>query len=265
MFTEPIFRGYNYFVLKGKDMRLKGKVAIVTGGGRGIGRAIALGYATEGADLVLAARTKSEIEAVASEIRSLGRQAIPIVSDVSMESDVNSMVERAHAHYGRIDVLVNNAGIIDKDLKEIKDLDLVKWNEIIGINLTGAFLCSRAVIRKMIGQNSGSIINISSGLGKRGRAGYNAYSVSKAGVDRLTEILAEECRKYNIAVNSLEPGGAMKTRMIERTNSSDAPRGEILSPERMVSPAIFLAMQDSKSLTSAFIVAKEWNEKHPEF
>lgn len=247
---------------KGEGMKLKDKVAIVTGGGRGIGRAIALGYAKEGADLILAARSKSEIEAVAEEIRSLGRQATPIVTDISKESDVNNMVERAYAHYRRIDVLVNNAGVLDKDLTEIKDLELSKWNEIIEINLTGTFLCSRAVVRKMIGQNQGSIINISSGLGKRGRAGYNAYSASKAGVDRLTEILAEECRGYNIAVNSLEPGGAAKTRIIERTDPARVPKGDILSPEEMIPPAIFLAAQDSKGLTGAFIVAKEWNKKN---
>jgi len=242
-------------------MKLKDKVAIVTGGGRGIGRAIALGYAKEGADLVLISRTKSEIEAVADEIRSFGRYAISIVTDISEESDVNNMVEEAYAYYKHVDVLVNNAGILDKDLFEIKDLELSRWNKIIGINLTGTFLCSRAVIRKMISQNRGCIINISSGLGKRGRAGYNAYSASKSGVDRLTEILADECRKYNIAVNSLEPGGATKTRMLERTDPARAPKGGILSPERMVPPAIFLATQDSNSLTGTFIVANEWNAK----
>lgn len=243
-------------------MKLNGKVAIVTGGGRGIGEAIALGYAGEGADIVLCARTKSEIENVANEIRSLGRQATPIFADVSSESDVNDMVEAAYAYHRKIDVLVNNAGVIDKDLTEIKDLTLGKWNEIIGINLTGTFLCSKAVIQRMIAQNGGSIINISSGLGKRGKAGYNAYSISKAGVDRLTEILAEECRRYNIAVNSLEPGGATKTRMIERTHPIPTTYGETLSPEAMVPPAIFLATQDSKSLTGTCIVAKEWNAKH---
>ena len=243
-------------------MKLKDKVAIVTGGGRGIGRAIALGYAKEGADLILAARTKSEIEAVADEIRSLGRQAMPIVADISKELDVNNMVDKAYTCHKQIDVLVNNAAIIDKDLAEIKDLELSKWSEIIEINLTGTFLCSRAVIRKMIDRNKGSIINISSGLGKRGTTGYNAYSVSKAGVDRLTEILAEEGRKYNVAVNSIEPGGVTKTRMIERTRLVLVPEREILSPEGMVPPAVFLAMQDSKSLTGTFIVAKEWNKKH---
>ena len=105
-------------------MKLEDKVVIVTGGGRGIGRAIALGYAKEGADLVLAARTKSEIETVADEIRSLGRQAIPIVTDISKESEVNNMVEDAYTYRRQIDVLVNNAGIIDKNLTEIKNLEL---------------------------------------------------------------------------------------------------------------------------------------------
>ena len=239
-------------------MKLKDKVAIVTGGGRGIGRVISLGYAREGADFVLVARTESEIETVAEEIRSLGRQATPIVADISKEVDVNNMIERAFDNYKRIDVLVNNAGILDKDVKEIKDLELSKWHSIIETNLTGTFLCSKAVIWKMIPQNKGSIINISSGLGKRGVPGYSAYSASKSGVDRLTEILAEECKKYNIAVNSLEPGGATNTRMLERT----LPRKfeNVLSPEAMVPPAIFLATQDSKGLTGASIVAAEWNE-----
>lgn len=242
------------------NLMLKDKVAIITGSGRGIGRAIALGYAREGADLILVARTRSEIEAVANEVRSLGRQAVPIIADISKESDVNKMVEEAYNFRHKIDVLVNNAGILDKDLTEIKDLELSKWNEIIGVNLTGTFLCARAVIRKMVSQNRGSIINISSGLGKKGAAGYNAYSVSKAGVDRLTEIMAFECSKYNIAVNSLEPGGAAKTRIIERTDPTKVPK-DPLDPEIMVSPAIFLATQDSKGVTCTIIVAKDWKEK----
>lgn len=243
-------------------MQLEDKVAIVTGGGRGLGKAMALGFAREGAALVLVSRTKSEIDSVASEIRSLGRQALAIVADISKEQDVNNMVEKAYGHYKHLDILVNNAGVLDKDLTELKDLELSKWNEIVGINLTGTFLCSKAVINKMIGQNSGSIINISSGLGKKGTAGYNAYCVTKAGIDRLTEIFSAECRRYNIAVNSLEPGGASNTRMIERTDPNRVPKGEILSPEGMVKPSIFLAAQGFKGLTGEFIVASEWNAKH---
>ncbi len=242
-------------------MKLEGKVAIVTGGGRGIGRAIVIGYAKEGADLVLAARTKSEIEMVAEEIQALGRQALPIVTDISQEAEVENLVQQAYTLQRHIDVLVNNAAILDQTQTEIKDLDLETWNSILAVNLTGLFLCSRAVILRMISQHHGSIINISSGMGKKGVASFNAYSVSKAGVDRLTEILAAECHRYNIAVNSLEPGGTVKTRMIERTILGKTLRG-LLEPEVMVPPAIFLATYDANRLTGVFVKVREWNATH---
>jgi 3-oxoacyl-[acyl-carrier protein] reductase len=251
-------------------VQLEDDVVIVTGGGRGIGRTIALGYAKEGANLVLVARTKSEIEGVASEVQSLGREAVPIVADVSNEVDVNNMVDEAFDHYKRIDVLVNNAGILDRSMQEIKDLESGVWNAIIATNLTGVFLCSKAVIQKMIPQKKGSIINISSGFAVKGRAGYGAYSASKAGVERLTEVMSEECQKYNIAVNNLKPGGFVDTSIRERTPNVQARSNKAyreitssaLKPEVMVPAAIFLATQNSKGLTGATIVAVEWNKEH---
>src|SRR6266481_185950 len=146
---------------------LKGKVAIVTGGGYGIGKQIALTFARNGADLVLAARSEGPLEEAQKEVRQAGSRCLVVQADISKEADCTRIVDRTMAEFGRIDILVNNAGIAGPT-KTLTDMSLSEWNEVIDINLTGAWLASRAVIPTMQRQRSGHILNISSGAGRRG-------------------------------------------------------------------------------------------------
>jgi 3-oxoacyl-[acyl-carrier protein] reductase len=184
-------------------MKLKDKVAIVTGSGRGIGRATALELAKEGANVVATARTEEEIKRTSEEIKEFGREAISVRCDVRSSNDIKNLVRKTIEKFGRIDVLVNNAGVaIYKPLVEITEEE---WKETIDINLKGAFLCSREVLPVMVRQNSGIIVNISSGLGKIGAANFSAYCAAKFGVIGLTEALAKEVEDKGIRVYAVCP------------------------------------------------------------
>ena len=185
-------------------MRLEGKIALVTGSGRGLGRAMALALAEAGADLVVTARTKKEIEDTASHIRALGREAISVVCDVTRRSSVNHAVEKAQSRFGRIDILVNNAGLaIVKPFLEFEEKD---WKATMDTNLKSMFLYCQAVGPIMMEQGGGKIINITSVLGVKGRAGLVPYATSKGGVIQFTRNLALEWAPHNIRVNAIGPG-----------------------------------------------------------
>lgn len=242
-------------------MRLKGKVAIVTGGGRGIGREIAMLYAEEGADVTVTARSRSEIEAVAEEIKALGRRALAIVTDVREESQVNEMVHHTLGEFGKIDILVNNAGgALGTVLCSVWDLSLQQWREVLDTNLTGTFLCCKAVLPQMIKQRGGIIINVSSAMGQRGRAGFGAYSAAKFGVEGLTQVLAAELAAYNIRVNSLCPGGRVATPSILKQPS--IPNVPLLRTDIVRPLVLFLASDDSTGRTGEHFDCKEWNQEH---
>jgi 3-oxoacyl-[acyl-carrier protein] reductase len=166
--------------------RLEDKVALVTGGGRGIGRAISLGFAKEGGKLIVCGRTQSYLEEVCQEARNIGTTAIPVKADVSVEYEVESMVDEALRVFGKIDILVNNAGVAGP-LGSITDISQETWDEVLKVNLTGMFLCSRAVLKHMIERRTGNIINLSSGAGLRGaRVRSLPYAISKWGVEGFT-------------------------------------------------------------------------------
>jgi len=184
--------------------RLDGKVALVTGSGRGLGRAMALALAEAGADLVVTARTKKEIEETASHIRALGRKAVSVVCDVTRTSSVNRVVEKAQSKFGRIDILVNNAGLaIVKPFLEFEEKD---WKTTMDTNLKSMFLFCQAVGSIMMRQGGGKIINITSVLGVKGRAGMVPYATSKGGVIAFTRNLAVEWAPHHIKVNAIGPG-----------------------------------------------------------
>ena len=184
-------------------MKLEGKVVIVTGAGRGLGRELSVGFAEAGADLVLAARTLEQLEVTADRVRKAGKKALIVPTNVSDEEQVNSMVEKAIEEYGRIDVMLNNAGITSPD--SFLDISRKRWDLIIGVNLEGTFLCTKASLPKMLEQGSGMIINVSSILAKEIRFSV-AYGVTKAGLERFTLGLAREMRKNaGIAITCIRP------------------------------------------------------------
>ena len=184
---------------------LAGKVALVTGGGRGIGRAIAIAFAGAGAAVCCAARTRSEIEAVAGEIEATGGKALAVTTDVADPASVQEAVDETAARFGGLDILVINAGV-SPGRSEVAESDPARWSQTIAINLTGAYHCARAAIPHLKARGGGKIITIGSGMGHRGAPGSSAYSVSKAGLWMLTRILGQELRGDNISVNELIPG-----------------------------------------------------------
>jgi len=247
-------------------MKLKDRVAIITGAGRGIGRAIALAYAHEGADIVAVSRTISEVEETASLVRALGRYALALKVNVSRTEDVKSMVEKVLQGFSKIDILVNDAGIIGP-IGPLIENDIRLWTETINVNLIGTFICCRTVLPYMVKRRTGKIINLSGGGATSSRPRFSAYATSKAAVVRLTETLADEVRDYDIQVNAIAPG-TIKTKMLEQivaaqraagdkelTNAREITedKGDYL--ERVTNLAIFLACEDSKGLTGRLISA----------
>ncbi|WP_204988038.1 SDR family NAD(P)-dependent oxidoreductase [Sporolactobacillus pectinivorans] len=221
---------------------LSGKVAVITGAGRGIGKAIALAFANIGASIVCAARTEKEIKEVAEEIQKKGGQALAIPTDVTDLESVYAMLKKTNEDFGRIDILVVNAGInADRNLVEKSNPD--GWFQTINVNLIGAYNCAHSVIPYMK-QKGGKIITIGSGLGHRGNQGGSAYACSKAGLWMLTRILAEELWQYKISVNELIPG-PVTTSMDNNSKASvfDIESEWIKEPKDVIPLAIFLATQ----------------------
>ena len=204
------------------EMSLEGRVAIVTGGSRGIGREVALVMAEAGSDIVVAARTESDLDATVRDVRALGRQALAVPTDVCRASDVDTLVEKAVQRFGKVDVMVNNAGKLLRlasaplpnykatAFKPSRDTDSrttdEEWQSIIDTNLNGVFYCCRAIAPHMMKQRYGKIINISSTNSTMAFPLMAAYSCSKAAVNMLTRVLALEWAPYNICVNAIGPG-----------------------------------------------------------
>ncbi|MCF6094408.1 SDR family NAD(P)-dependent oxidoreductase [Microaerobacter geothermalis] len=185
-------------------MGLENKVAIVTGASKGIGKAIAEALAKRAVDVVLVARNGEELKRVAADIESLGREAVPVVADVTVEEDVHRVVENTLTHFGKIDILVNNAGI--GFFKSVKETSLEEWKRLIDTNLTGTFLFSKAVIGPMAERGQGYIVNISSDIGKWTIPNAAAYCASKYGIQGFSGALAKEVRKLGIRVGVINPG-----------------------------------------------------------
>lgn len=246
--------------------KLDSKVAIVTGASRGIGKAVAIAFAKEGAKVVVAARTEEEggrlpgtIHQTVEEVKAAGGEAIAVRTDVTDEQSVEAMVNRTIEEFGNIDVLVNNAGILFNS--NIVDTPLRRWELILRVNVTGPFLCAKAVLPKMMEQRSGSIINMSSGAASSRSPAGVPYAVTKAALERFTFGLAEEVREYNIAVNALTPG-MIKTEAAVYLQVTDDWSG--WRPPAVVGPpAIFLAIQDAKSFTGRLVHTPEFRQTWP--
>jgi NAD(P)-dependent dehydrogenase (short-subunit alcohol dehydrogenase family) len=246
-------------------MKLDGKVSIVTGGGRGIGRVISLRFASEGASVVVSGTTKENLDAVAREIRDQGGRAIAAVADVADEAMVERLVAATLEEFGRIDILINNAGIAGPTALATA-VTREDWDRTLAINLTGAFLCAKHVLPHLIEQRSGRIINITSIAGLRAYALRSPYSASKWAMIGLTRTLAEEAGRYDITVNAIAPGpvrgprieSVIRNRAAQLNRSFESVEGDYVEPtalKRMVEEddiaamALFLASEEGRNIT----------------
>lgn len=231
-------------------MRLENRVAIITGGGRGIGHATALAFAAEGADIVLAARTDSEISAVADEVQTLGKRALAIPTDVQHKAAVDAMVAQTLDTFGKVDILVNNAGVaIHNPIPKIREED---WDVTMAVNLKGVFLCTQAVFGLMCEQQSGHIVNVSSVSGKHGHVNGGAYCASKFAVVGFTETTNNEGRAHGVKASVVCPG-PVDTKM-RRDNHPDDVIEHLTLPEDVAALILFLVTQPPRAHTLETVI-----------
>ncbi|OXS61923.1 hypothetical protein B1A99_04810 [Cohnella sp. CIP 111063] len=247
-------------------MSWENKTVIVTGGGSGIGRAVAKKFAEAGASVVVVGRTAAKVEAVAAEIVTQGGRAAAKAANVASEADVKRVVRETLAEFGRIDVLVNNAAVCPQ--VRLTDMSLDEWNGVITNNLTSVFLFCREVVPAMLEQGGGAIVNVSSVHALATLDGYSAYAASKAGIAGLTRAIALDYAKMNIRANTVLPG-AVHTQMLESSvKNLDTPKEEIMKqwddsqpigrvgrPEEIASVVFFAASPDNSFMTGSTLVA----------
>lgn len=251
-------------------MLLKNKVAIVTGGGRGIGRIIAKRFAAEGAAIVLSARTDTEIRQVADEIRAAGCRAEPVAADVSHETDCQRIVETAGKSFGAVHILVNNAGTYGP-VQPVEKISPAEWDEVIAANLRGPFLMSRLVLPYMYKQKDGAILNITSIAGKAAFQLNSPYAASKAGLAGLTRTLAAEAAQKGVRVNAISPGPVPETRMSQQLGQGLADyfhadkeflfknmvrgilQGRPQTAEEIAAAALFLVSNEASAITGQIL------------
>ena len=232
---------------------LEDKVTLITGASQGLGRALALAFANEGAQVVVNARSEETIRPVAEGFENTGAEVLAVAADVSKSADVERMVNETVERFGRIDVLVNNAGLLGPRVR-IEEYPEEEWRRVIDANLTGTFLVSKAAIPHL--PEGGSIINVVSGVSVEGRAEWGAYSVSKFGVEGLTQILAAELEEISVRVNAVDPGG-MRTDMRAAAYPEEDPTTRI-TPEENTAVFLYLASDESKDVTGERFKAQEF-------
>lgn len=256
-------RGHPFFLVRilCKAMKLKDKVAIITGAGRGLGRSVALAFGKQGAKVVLAARSKEEIDHLAEQLRALRKDAIAIPTDISDEDQVNRLVKRTLEVYGTVDILVNNAGARGP-IGPIHNTSLSDWEHALRVNLTSAFLCSKAVLPTMMGKKEGKIINVATTMTLR--PNLTPYMVAKAGLIHFAKQLSRELKEYNIQVNVIHPG-VMDTRMQEEIRMAGTQaigtdmferlkeEGILKSPDEPAKLILFLASKAADGITGEYL------------
>jgi len=243
------------------DFSLNGKVALVTGGSRGIGKATALAFARFGADVAIASRTQSDLDLVADEIRGLGRKALPVAAHVGKLDQIKNLVDTVHKEFGKIDILVNNAGT-SPALSGLIDIEERLWDSIMNLNLKGLVFMSQAVARTMK-ETRGCIINVASLDAYLHERGVGIYSISKAGVVQATKIMAEEWAKYNIRVNAIAPGH-IHTRLgdsifqempeYKEVFLKKVPMGRIGDADEIAAAMVFLASDAASYVTGTTVI-----------
>lgn len=248
-----------------EPIMLKDKVAVVTGGGQGIGRVIALTLAGAGAEIVLAARSREPLEVTRAEIEALGREALVVLTDVRREESVQALAEKTLAHFGHVDILVNNAGITGPTAM-LWEVSPAEWEETFAVNVTGPYLCCRAFLPSMMERRAGSIIFISSMTGKRPLVGRATYAAGKMALVGMARTLAWETGPYGIRVNVISPGavdGERVERVIReqarvegisleesrRHFTGNSPLGRVVPPQNIADAVLFLASDKAASIT----------------
>lgn len=241
------------------DFSLKGKVALITGASRGIGQAIAVGYAQAGADVIVVSRKLPDLEKVAQQIRGMGRKSLAVEAHVARMEEIKNLLSKIKEEFGRIDILVNNAGT-NPTMASALDVDERAWDSIMNLNLKGLFFLSQAAARVMKEKGGGKIINVASTAGITPDL-LPIYSISKAAVIMATKVMAQQWAQYNIRVNAIAPG-LTKTRFSEalwnnpdilKMAMSKTPMGRVAEPEEMVGAAIYLASDASSYVTGQVI------------
>ena len=239
-------------------MQLANQVAIITGGARGIGREIALAFAREGADLALFDVDSQTLEQTAQELRGLGRRAEPLVVDVTDAGTVDTAVPKVLDKLGRIDILINNAGITKDGL--LVRMDEAQWDRVLDVNLKGTFLCTRAVAKVMLKARRGRIVSIASIVGLIGNPGQTNYAASKAGIVGLTKAVARELASRGVTCNAIAPG-FIKTEMTERLPEAAKqqllariPLGDLGEPSDVAQAALFLVSEAARYITGHVLV-----------
>jgi NAD(P)-dependent dehydrogenase (short-subunit alcohol dehydrogenase family) len=239
------------------DKKLLGKVALITGGSRGIGRAMARAFTQAGAQVFICGRNRPDIDSALSEIGSRGGIIDGVVGDIAQLADVEHIVQAAMQRFGTIDVLVNNASVLGPRTA-IADYPVGAWHEVIDINLNGLFLMTHQVLPIMLARQRGSIINLTSGVGRVGKARWGAYAVSKAGLEGFTQVLADELKETAIRVNSVNPA-ATRTEMRAMAYPAEDP-ATLPAPEDVVPVFLYLASDDSISVTGQSLNARDWQK-----
>ena len=245
-------------------MKLDGKVALVTGSARGLGWEIVQAFSQEGARVVLCDLAQGDVDEAAAKLNVPTENVLGVQADVTSEGDVENLFRRTVEKFSRLDVLVNNAGFAwprgGPVNLELADTPLDVWLKVLDTNLNGTFLCSREALKFMRSQRAGSIVNISSPQGKKGKLLRGPYSAAKFGVEGLTQVLALENAAYNIRANCLDPGGIVATEAIRNIPGNRGAR--MLAPAIVRPCAVYLASDESIGVTGQSFVAPEWNREH---
>lgn len=240
-------------------MELSGKVAMISGGSRGLGRGLARRYAEEGASLSLCARGEEELERVAGEVRELGADCVALAADVTRGDEVERWFADTRERLGPADVVVNNASVLGPRTP-IADYPEAEWRRVIEINLTGAFLVARSAVAPL-GETGGSLIHVSSGVGDHGRPEWGAYCVSKNGLEALSEMMAGELEEVGIRSNAVDPG-AMRTSMRAAAYPEEDPRS-LPRPYEVTDVFVYLASDRSRDVSGERFRARDFADPGP--
>ena len=237
------------------EQKLTGKVALITGGSRGIGKAVATAYAREGAGVFICARSDADLNRAVADIRTIGGAVHGCIGDVGDVAQAKAIIHAALKQFGKLDVLVNNASFLGPRVP-IAEYPVSAWEDVVRINLTGSFLMTQEALKVMIPQRGGSIINVSSGVGRVGKARWGAYAASKFGVVGLTQVIADEVREFGIRANSVNPGPT-RTEMRARAYPEEDPL-TLPTPDHVAPVFVYLASDDSAAVTGQSLEAQVW-------